>query len=274
MSATTEMFTTDYGFIPKLTHDNYPTWRRKVRRVLVAMRAYSIVTGDELLPEGNGAAARTLQKEWHRRANDAIAQIHLGCTDDLLRWIDDIDDPVEMWQTLQGRLDNTTNQVGRTQIVRKFHALRPSKDEKITQYFTRLIDRRKKLIGSPEAISDETMKTHIFSTMPKEFETTIKILEQQIPVQTAQQVMDRLREDADRTELAKEIGDESIGSALYNQHREGYGKRGERGNFGRDRGGNKNDDKEYSCTHCKMNNHTTESCGILKRLKSGSGGFN
>jgi len=154
--------------------------------VIVAMRAYNIVTGDELFPEGNGSTARTLQKEWHQRANDPIALIHLGCTDDLLPWIDDIDDPVEMWQTLQGRLDNTTNQVGQTQIVRKCHALCPSKDEKITKYFTRLIDLRKKLIGSPETISDETMKTHIFSTMPKVFETTIKILEQQIPIPTAQ----------------------------------------------------------------------------------------
>jgi hypothetical protein len=238
--------------------------------VLVAIRAYNIVTGDELFPEGNGSAARTLQKEWHQKADDSIALIHLGCTDDLLPWIDDIDDPVEMWQTLQGRLDNTTNQVGRTQIIRKFHALCPSKDEKITQYFTRLIDLRKKLIGSPETISDESMKTHIFSTMPNEFETTIKIPEQQISVPTAQQVMGRLREDADRTLLTMEIGDESTGSALYS-HRGGYGRRGGRGNFGRDRG---NDDKEYSCMHCKMNNHTTESYSILKRLNSGSGGFN
>ena len=93
--------------------------------------------------------------------------------------------------------------------------------------------------------------------------------------------MDRLREDGEQTELAKEIGDESTGSALYNQHCGGYGKRGGRGNkqgrgrgnMGKDHGGNKNDDREYSCTHCKMNNHTTESCGILKRLKSGTGGL-
>jgi hypothetical protein len=228
MSATTEMFKTDYVFIPKLTCDNYATRRKKVRRMLVAMRAYNIVTGDELLPEGNRSVACTLHKEWHQKANDAIAQIHLGCTDDLLPWIDDIDDPVGMWQTLQQRLDITTNQVSRTEIIRKFHSLRPLKDEKTTQYFTRLIDLRKKLIGSPEAISDETMNTHIFSTMPKEFETTIKILEQQIPVPTAQQAMDRLREDADRTELAREMGDESTGSALYNQHCGGYGTRGGR----------------------------------------------
>jgi hypothetical protein len=217
----------------------------------------------------------------HQRANDGIAQIHLGCTDDLLPWIDDIDDPVEMWQTLPNRLDSTTNQVGQTQIVHKFHALRPSKDEKSAHYFTRLLDLRKKVIGSPEAISDETMKTHIFSTISKEFETTIKILEQQIPVPTAQQVMDQLLEDAERTELTKEIGDESTASALFS-HRGGHGKCGGRGNTrgrgrgnsARDSGGNTNDDQKYSCVHCKVHNHTADSCGILKRLKSGSGGFN
>jgi hypothetical protein len=90
-----------------------------------------------------------------------------------------------------------------------FHALRPSKDEKITQYFTGRIDLDKKLIGSPAAISDDTMITHIFSNMPKECKTTIKILEQQIPVPKAHQLMDRLRNEADRTEVTTEFGDES-----------------------------------------------------------------
>ena len=112
MAATTEMFKTDYRFNHKLSDDNYPTWRKEVHRVLIAIRAYSIVTGDELFPEGNGSAACTRQKEWHQRVNDAIVQIHLGCTDDLLPWIDDIDNPVEMWQSLESRLDKTTNQVG------------------------------------------------------------------------------------------------------------------------------------------------------------------
>jgi hypothetical protein len=40
-----------------------------------------------------------------------------------------------------------------------------------------------------------------------------------------------------------------------------------------DSGGNTNDNNEFSCTHSKMNTHTTDSFGILKRLKSRSGGF-
>jgi len=37
------------------------------------------------------------------------------------------------------------------------------------------------------------------------------------------------------------------------------------------KGGDTNDDKEYTCTHCKLNNHTTENCCILKRLNSKEG---
>jgi len=57
------MFKTDHGFIPKLPHDNYPTWRKMVCHLLVAMRANNIGTGEELLPKGNGSAACILQME-------------------------------------------------------------------------------------------------------------------------------------------------------------------------------------------------------------------
>jgi hypothetical protein len=164
MSAKTEMFQTNRGFIPKLTQDDYPTCRKKIHRVLVAMTEYNIVSGYELLPKGIGSAAHTLQMEWHQRANDAIALIHFGFTDNLLPCIDDIDNPGEIWQTLQCRLDIMTNQVSQAEIVRKLHALRQSKEEKITQYFTRQIYFCKKLSGSSETISDQTMTTNIFFT--------------------------------------------------------------------------------------------------------------
>jgi hypothetical protein len=60
--------------------------------------------------------------------------------------------------------------------------------------------------------------------MPKQLKTTIKILEQQIAIPTAQQVMDILQKDTDQTELAKKIGDKSTGSALFS-HQGEHGKR-------------------------------------------------
>jgi hypothetical protein len=247
------------------------------------MDAYEIVTGEELLPVGSGSVIRSQQRDWQKRAGKAQAQIYMGCSDYLLAYIKNIDDPAEMWEILQNRLNNTTIKIGRTQILRSFHASRPIKDEGIEKYFTRLLDYRNELIGTPEEITDETLNTHIFTTVPKEYEMSIKIFEHQTPAPSPLQVMDAIKRDEKKANLVKELGDATTGSALYTQ-RGGYKGRGRgrgrgRGNwrgYGNRGGETKDKDgNEYSCTHCKMNNHSTENCGILKRrgTYSGSGGF-
>jgi len=174
---------------------------------------------------------------------------------------------------LQGRLDNTTYQIGRTHIFYQFHALRPSKDEQITQYFTILMDLCKNPIGFHETISDKTMKIHLFCTMAEEFEEIIKKRTQKIPVPAARQVVPLLWDHTDCNELTKEIRDKSTRCALYNQHRRGYGICGGRGNFGVNCHW-ENNNIEYSSMHSKINNHTTERYGIPKWLNSRRGRFN
>jgi len=99
-----QTFKTDHGNVPKLTKENYPVGKQKIRRVLIAKKAYNIVTSVDLLCVGNGVALRLLQESWHDRANKALAQTHLGCCDELLPLINDIDDPVEMWEALRDHL--------------------------------------------------------------------------------------------------------------------------------------------------------------------------
>jgi len=130
---TNETFKTDHANVPKLTEENYPVWKQIIRRVLIAKKAYDILTGVELLPVGNCVALRPLQESWHDRANKALAQIHLGCCDKLLPLIDDTDDPVEMREALRDRLDNASPKLGRTQVLQKFTASQPSPDKMVTQ---------------------------------------------------------------------------------------------------------------------------------------------
>jgi len=101
-----ETFKTDNGNVPRLTEENDLVWKQKIRQVPFAKKANNIVTGVELLPVGNVVALRLLQDSWHDRANKALAQIHLGCCDELLSLINDIDDPVEMWEALRDPHDN------------------------------------------------------------------------------------------------------------------------------------------------------------------------
>ena len=134
---------------------------------------------------------------------------------------------MEMLEALRDWLDNASMKLGHTQVLRKFTASRPSLDKTVTQYFTKQIAFHKKLIGTTENVTDDAMKTHIFTTLSKSYETTIQILEQRIPAPTARQCMDAIREYAKRTTLTNEIGDASTGAALYSRG----------GNRGRARGG-------------------------------------
>jgi hypothetical protein len=260
---------TEWGNIPLLTYLNYETWKETMTLVLEAMDAYDIVTGEEPEPPQIDIDYH----EWKIRAAKAKTTIHLSCSPAIQFLLKGLRSPGAMWTTLLARLENTGTHVGRTTIQRKFRACRLQKDQTLREYFTLLRDYRLQLIGTPQDISDDEMRTHIYNNLPEQYSTMIKILENRIPLPTVEETMDALRRDEQATGLKKEIGDEATGSALFSRGRfrgrGGYRGRGRyrgRGNHG----GNKdrNDDKEYTCTHCKLNNHTTENCGILKRLNS------
>ena len=91
-----ESFKTYYGNVPKLTEENDTVWQQKISQVIIARKAYNMVTGVELLPVGNSVALSPLQETLHARANNTLAQIYLRCCDELLPLIEDIDDDMEM----------------------------------------------------------------------------------------------------------------------------------------------------------------------------------
>jgi len=55
----------------------------------------------------------------------------MGCSDEILSHIKNIVDPAEMWDTLNGRFDNTILKLDHTQILRNFQACHPAKEEKM-----------------------------------------------------------------------------------------------------------------------------------------------
>jgi len=159
----TETFKTDYGNIPKLTENNYPIWQEKVPRVLMGADAYYIVTSEEPALEGKTANSRTRQHNWHTQRNDAPAIIYMEYSDEILPHIRNTTDLAEMKDILSDHFDNTRSKLGRTQILRKFHASRPTKDKKMNTYYTPLIDYHNQLSGSAEEISEDGFVTHRFT---------------------------------------------------------------------------------------------------------------
>ena len=81
-----------------------------------------------------------------------------------------------MWETLKERLDFTTSYIGRASIVTQFQNARPITGESIGTYIARLQAYRIQLQGSTEEISDQALRTHVYTTAPSAFKTTIAIL--------------------------------------------------------------------------------------------------
>jgi hypothetical protein len=81
--------------------------------------------------------------------------------------------------------------------------------------YTTLTAFPKKLIGTTDKITDDTMKTHIFTTQSGSYEITIQIFEQQIPSPTALLCMDAICEYAEGLTVPNVLADLSTRAALY-----------------------------------------------------------
>jgi len=177
--------------------------------------AYEIMTREEPEPQGTTREGRTELRSWRKRRFNAQSIICMGCSDQIFLHIKHNIDPAEMWDILHDQFDNMLFKLSRMQILRKFHACHPANDEKMTTYFTRLIDYRNQLSGSAEEISEDSFVTHLLTHIPKEFATTINIFERQTPTPPSQHIMDAIRLDEDNAAFGTEIADASTGVGVY-----------------------------------------------------------
>jgi len=243
------------GTIELLKSTNYATWKRSCRRILEGIRAWNIVTGEEVepnIPVGFNAAAvaeRAVLTNYLDRRAHAAAIISESCSQEVEIELEGISDPAQMWMILAARMDAVGTAVGRMMLLWKFQTLKPTPGEPIQSYFSQLMEIKNQLVGSDEAISDASFKTHIFTTLPSIFSVTVEILQSRVGI-TVQEVIDALKE-CERNK-AMMIKPDAVSEALNSQQSE-KGKRGQ----GR-RKGNK------WCSNCKATSHDTEYCWKLK----------
>ena len=81
-----------------------------------------------------------------------------------------------MWQILKERLDLTTSYIGCTVIVAQFQNVQPITGESISVYVARLQVFQLQLPGSTEEITEQALRTHVYTTARPEFNTAIGYL--------------------------------------------------------------------------------------------------
>jgi len=255
---TSPFYTSKYGSIKKLTDTNYAVWKGDVTVILEAMNALDIVIGEEEEPPaGNTVAARTAIADYRKRRALATSAIRFSCTEIVAIYINGLSNPREMWETLNQRLDTTTSYIGRTTIVTKFQNARPVAKESIGVYIARLQTYRLQLQGSTEEISDQALLTHVYTTAPPEFKTTIAILKRTAGI-TIATLTTALKATEEENKAEAAVIDPRSGTGLYARGRGGHRGRGGRG--GRGGHGGKGENQDKSCTYCNIDNHSTEDC--------------
>ena len=265
-------YSSKHGSCEKLNALNYRVWKEDMEIILNSMNVMEIVSGDEPIPPaGNTLIARNLLTDYKQRSASAVSAIRFSCTDAIRLYINGLKEPKTMWDTLKDRLDTTATYIGREAIRQNFQTARPEPNETIMQYLVRLQTFRYQLSNSPQAISDEMFKTHVYTTAPATFATTIEILRRSPVEISVEQLITALRE-SEETRLATQLAAAqhinnpntaaTSGSALYAGTQRGRGnQRGSRGSRGRGRGGRQRDStKSWNCTNCQMDNHTTADC--------------
>jgi hypothetical protein len=115
-----DMYKHPKGSFQRLTTLNYAAWKGNMRRILRAILAWNIVDGTESIPplEGSGATPTERSVAELRRTNyiqcreDVAAVIYNACSVSIHIYIDDIDNPEDMWLTLGERCNTASTVVG------------------------------------------------------------------------------------------------------------------------------------------------------------------
>jgi hypothetical protein len=183
------------GEFDRLTTINYPQWSSIIEFCLTSINAWDIVQGNEVRPPaGNTAAARAATADFTKRYGEAAGAIRLSCSSNVAPYLQGVRDPQTMWTILHNQFNHARHTLGRTTILTEFQNSHPEAGEPIAVYFGRLKQFQEKLAGTPEAITDRAMKTHIFSTLPPVFDVQKQVLELQPEDNlTLQTVMDAMK---------------------------------------------------------------------------------
>ena len=236
------------------------------------VRAWDITEGREQLPPllglpnsqtATAIAARAKREDFEQRREEAAGIIYNACSATVRVYIEDTDDPADMWLILAERMDTPNTAIGRQALYKSFMTLRPAKGKPIREYLASLLEIKNQLTGTPEKISDIACKMHIFTSLPDVFDVTLKI-QQNRPDATIMSIIDALKED-EKIRMMKTLPDATT-EAFYTEGGRGSYRGGSRGGHGRARGSGGGD--SLGCSHCNTRMHSLEECWSKGRARA------
>jgi len=247
--------------------------------ILSAITAYPIITRENPEPQALVFNHADNYDDWKAHEANAASIIRLSCSPAVQRIVKRIQNPQEMWNTLEMSLDTAASYIGRQDILCQFSACRPMEDGRLKAYFTQLSFYCIQLDHTDNTITDRNFCMQIFTSLTSQYVMILIVLKHRRLLPTPKEAMHDLLEEETTASLTKELGDESSGADCFTQCG-GYhgrscgcgvraGRGGHCGNSGHSGSCGNRDSHESKWTYCKINSRTTDAWRKWKRAQVG-----
>jgi len=163
------------GPIPLLDHLNYNKWQAGIVIHLKAIKVYGIVMGSVATPVSTVDNAGSAL-EFDSLEAKAIGAIHASCSESAKRYLTGCKSAKAMWDVLKERLNSATSVNGRLALRKQFRDCRPASGKPLSEFISKLHDLQQQLVGSEQAIDEETFKDQLLTSLPSAYNTLIEII--------------------------------------------------------------------------------------------------
>ena len=152
--------------IPKLNDQNYMTWQRMAKALLVEKEHWEAM----LQPTASSAAVSTTVND---KANSFLV---LHVEESLLHLVDDNKPAWQNWKALQSTFASAAT-ARKISLTRDLHGLRMSDEESIADFFGRAQQLRLQLRLVGETITDQQLTVNILAGLPRAYDTVMEVLQ-------------------------------------------------------------------------------------------------
>jgi gag-polypeptide of LTR copia-type/Pol polyprotein, beta-barrel domain len=215
---------------PKLSRDNWVSWKRELLATARDRGLYSIILGTDKLPnekDSNAAIASGVQhvgdvpltqkiEQWHDRNNAAYNQLLLCISSELQSTIDVTDVAADAWMILVGKFES--KDPSKVSIVRtRYENYHMVDGQPVTSYLTTMKEFRSLLERMGEKIPDSTHAATILRNVPESWRSiaqTIRMISTN--VDEIETKLEAHEADLDAVEISDQAATAFI--ALSNQH--------------------------------------------------------
>ena len=144
--------------------------------VLTAMRAYSIITGNDPEPQPLNLDNKDNYDDWKAMEAETTSTLRPSCSPEVWRIVKGIRNYHEMWNVLESSLVTAGLYIGREDMLPQFRGWRPKENEPVKTDFTKLSNYHIQLDHTDDAITDPDFRTQLFTAVPSQYVMVLMVL--------------------------------------------------------------------------------------------------